>query len=244
MGWLFCNNYNGAVRTAFNSSATAIEIEPELPFVSGDFSGGDRLKLTLVDGAVREIVDVTAITQQTGYTQCTVVRAMEGTTAVSWGVAKKAQARVTAEEMDEMGVLDGRLTTAELDILDAAADATMARNLEGLAGGFVDGDTDTTLLLAATGLTAAVTQVLWTVANANTSLAITIGVMNGSPSRKTLLFMNDSAESISISFAGTGGVLLHGFPTINLAAGDYGCLEFAMDNSLNAMSIAHRTFTP
>ncbi len=88
------NNYittlNGAISnsdtTAFVTSATGL---PAL-------TGGDFYYLTLVAGATREIVKVTARTT----TNITIVRAQEGTTAVSWADGSVVSMRTTADSHD------------------------------------------------------------------------------------------------------------------------------------------------
>ena len=106
MAQLFKNNIFGVLQSGISNSATSMTLTDASSFPTP--TGGDFYLVTLVgfggNGAESswEIVKVTAKASNT----LTVVRAQEGTTAVSWPGATQAQMRLTAGSLDAKASLE------------------------------------------------------------------------------------------------------------------------------------------
>lgn len=94
MARVHVNNYSSTINGAINNSVTTIVVTSATGLPT--LSGSDFYYLTLVNGTTVEIVKVTARTTTT----LTVVRAQEGTSAVSWSTLSIISLRATANSID------------------------------------------------------------------------------------------------------------------------------------------------
>lgn len=97
MAQLFSNNAASTLSAGIASGDLSVTLVDASAFPSP--SGGDYFMLTIDNGTVREIVKCTARATNT----LTIVRAQESTTAQTWSSGVKAELRVTAGFMNDVG---------------------------------------------------------------------------------------------------------------------------------------------
>ena len=91
---LFCNNASTTLAGAISNTATSLQVATGAGAlfatpINGTYTGGNYLCLTLNDAATGQLFEVMHVTAVVGDT-LTVVRAQEGTTALSWLAGDKA----------------------------------------------------------------------------------------------------------------------------------------------------------
>jgi|TARA_B110000908_G_C10153186_1_gene402368 hypothetical protein len=92
------NNVKAVLAAAINSSVTTLTVVDASSFPT--LGSGDVMYLTLSDNlnSVNEIVKCTDVTGTT----LTIVRAQEGTTALSWVISSHLQLRITAGLINDL----------------------------------------------------------------------------------------------------------------------------------------------
>lgn len=112
---LFIDNFSARLTAEASAVAAGIFIAPAQAALLPALTGGNYLSLTLDDGISIEIVYLTAINAGTG--ELTVTRGREGTSATTFAVNSRVEARLTAQGLADLKqqVIDSIITSGSGD---------------------------------------------------------------------------------------------------------------------------------
>jgi hypothetical protein len=134
--FVFDNNINTTLSSAVNSTQTTITLSSaaNLP---ASIPAGDYLAITLRDAATKQISEIVYATVVTGST-LTVVRAQEGTTALTWAIGDLVYSGPTAGQMESFA-LNGFANpmTTEGDLIVGGTAGAPSRLAAGSTPGYV-----------------------------------------------------------------------------------------------------------
>ena len=127
--YLFANNATTTLAAPINSSATSLTLASGTGALFPALSAGQAFSITMKDTATGELTEIMYCTARTGDV-CTVVRAQEGTTALSWTTGDFVSNALTA------GIAELFLQSSSLGTM-----ATQNANAVNITGGTVNATT-------------------------------------------------------------------------------------------------------
>jgi hypothetical protein len=170
----FTNNAGTTLASGINNSATSLTVSTGSGALFPTLTGSQYFYCTLqqASGGALEIVKVTARSTDT----FTIVRAQDGTTALSFSTGDYVQLRLTAADLNNFGQLDSTNTWALAQTFTSAATFSAAPIITPLTG-LLYGNASSALTAATA---AQVVSVIGSTAVTNaTNVTGTVGVANG-----------------------------------------------------------------
>ena len=95
MGLIHYNLFRTTLNGGINSSTTSITLTDSLPTT---LAAGEFVYLTIVAGALNEMIKIDSSTGAPAYTGCT--RAQQGSTAQAWSSGARVECRITRDSVD------------------------------------------------------------------------------------------------------------------------------------------------